>query len=192
MDDGENERMHDDNDLTPEERMAFQRLPREVEPSRLLEERVVRSLRNEGILRGPATGGRWVRSWMLAGAAAASLVLFGVGLTLGQWMGSRSMTQAFLAVREQDAQQVALRIQEAGSAYVAALASLTDLRSAEGLGEYTQGREAAMGALYGAAFELARLSPDDPDVLQVLQILEDRRNQDQGWSTPGSRSVIWF
>jgi len=192
MDDGENERMHDDNDLTPEERMAFQRLPREAEPSRLLEERVVRSLRHEGILTSPASAGRWVRSWMLAGAAAASLVLFGVGLALGQWMGSRSMTQAFLAVREQDAQQVALRIQEAGSAYVAALASLTDLRSADGPGEYTQGREAAMGALYGAAFELARLSPDDPDVLQVLQILEDRRNQDQGWRPPGSRSVIWF
>ena len=129
---------------------------------------------------------------MIAGATAASLILFGVGLALGQWMGSRSMTQAFLAVREQDAQQVALRIQEAGSAYVAALASLTDLRGADGPGEYTQGREAAMGALYGAAFELARLSPDDPDVLQVFQILEDRRNQDQGWRPPDSRSVIWF
>lgn len=172
--------------------MAFQRLPREAEPSRLLEERVVRSLRHEGILTSPASAGRWVRSWMIAGVTAASLVLFGGGLAVGHSMGTRSMTQAFLAVREQDSQQVALRIQEAGSAYVAALASLTDLRSTDGPGEYTQGREAAMGALYGAAFELARLSPDDPDVLQVLQILEDRRAQDQGWSTPGSRSVVWF
>jgi hypothetical protein len=184
--------MHDENDLTAEERMAFQRLPREAEASTLLEERVVRSLRREGILRNPGSAGRWLRSWMIAGTAAASLVLFGAGLTVGHWMGSRSMTQAFLAVREQDAQQVALRIQEAGSAYVAALASLTDLRSAEGSGGVTLGREAAMGALYGAAFELARLAPDDPDVLQVLQILEDRRSQDQGLSTPSSRSVVWF
>ena len=40
----------DEFELTPEEKMAFQRLPKEAEPSQLLEERVVRSLREEGIL----------------------------------------------------------------------------------------------------------------------------------------------
>ena len=195
--------MMDEFEWTPEEKMAFKSLPHEAEPSRILEERVVRSLREEGILgRG---GGRafWIRPWMLAGSVAASLILFASGVFLGEWMGSRSTTQAFIQVREQDVTQVALRIQEAGSAYVAALASLGELPSGsttqegEGRGpsaaatDLRQGREVALGALYGAAYELARLDPDDDDLLRVLQILQDRRAQDEG-SADTNRNVIWF
>ena len=184
--------MHDDTELTPEEQMAFQRLPRETESSRLLEERVVRALRSEGVLRSASHPGRWVRPWMLAASVAASLVLFASGLALGQWMGSRSTAQAFLAVREQDATQVALRIQEAGSAYVSALASLAELREPNGVGQLVQSREIALGSLYGAVFELARVAPDDPDVAQLLQILEERQALEAGWETPSDRQVIWY
>jgi len=203
----------DGHDLTPEEKMAFQQLPREAESSRMLEERIVRSLREEGVLghgasRGSATGGGsggggWYRPWMAAASIAASLVLFASGVVLGQWMGSQSTTQAFIQVREQDAAQLALSIREAGSAYVSALAALSELRVA-GLGEegagagasqagidLQQGREVALGALYGAAYELARLNPDDADVLRVLQILEERRAREEGWSGD-ERNVVWF
>ena len=81
----------DEFELTLEEKMAFQRLPKEAEPSQLLEERVVRSLREEGILGsgvgqgadgGAGAGvegrddarpgvGRWFRPWMATAAAAA-------------------------------------------------------------------------------------------------------------------------
>jgi hypothetical protein len=202
----------DDEGLTPEERMAFQKLPREAEPSRILEERIVASLRREGILGGRAraveaprfTGGRgWYRPWMAAASVAASLLLFTSGILLGQWMGARSTTQAFIQVREQDAAQVALRIQEAGSAYVAALAALGQIEAAgEGSGDsevgppgvrsgVDQGREVAMGALYAAANELARMSPGDADVLRVLQILEDRRAREEGRADE-ARNVVWF
>lgn len=258
-------------DLTPEERMAFERLPRASEPSRMLEERIVKSLREEGLLArstssgagcgsavqvgdggrergksrggGVATGG-WARSagippWALAASVAASLVLFGCGVLLGHTVGARSTAETFLAVREQDANQLALRIQEAGSAYVAALAALSELRPAGGLGSggargiggagdtsqdrsgqagqgeltgrggeqvrgpasnaglaqvglgLAQGREVAMGTLYGAAYELARLDPGNTDVLQILQILEDRRARAAGHEG-GGRDVIWF
>ena len=40
----------DERRLTPEEKMAFQRLPREAEASRILEERVVQALKEEGLL----------------------------------------------------------------------------------------------------------------------------------------------
>jgi len=214
---GGQEEMADENELTPEERMAFQRLPRAAKPSDLLEERVVRSLKEEGILgvnegeawsvgRGSGVPVRtrvWFRPWMAGAAVAASLVLFASGIFLGQWLGARSTTSAFLAVREQDAAQLAMTIQEAGSAYVSALAALSQMH-AEGSGaggpggrpqfssaEMQQGREVALGALYGAAFELARISRDDPDVLRVLQILEDRRNREDGLSGP-ARNLVWF
>lgn len=194
--------MDDENELTPEERMAFQDLPRDAQPSRILEERIVKSLREEGILgdraRVPHDGtagaerpGK-LRSWVLAGSIAASLLLFASGIFVGHWMGTRSTTQAFLAVREQDATQLALRIQEAGTAYVSALVQLGSLqRTAANLSgpgqppsrtsaDVRQGTEVALGSLYAAAYELARLNPGDADVRRVLQILEDRRARDAG------------
>lgn len=206
-------KMTDQNGLTPEEEMGFRRLPREAAPSPFLEERVVDSLREAGVLQAVAGGrphgtthsiGRsWFRPWMVAASMAASLVLFASGVVLGEWMGSQSTTQAFIQVREQDAAQLALRIQEAGSAYVSALTALGELQdgwAAEGgpdgkaamAGtELRQGREVALGALYGAANELARLSPDDADVLRVVQILEERRARDEGWGG-NDRNVVWF
>jgi len=182
--------------LTPEEKMALEDLPREATPSRILEERVVQSLREEGFLEPAAESGSgnrlsaprrsWYQPWMAAASVAASVVLFATGVVLGQWMGARSTTQAFIQVREQDATQLALRIQEAGSAYVSALAALGEL----GVGG-DEGREVALGALYGAANELARMSPEDADVLRVLQILEDRRDREEGWEAD-DRNVVWF
>jgi hypothetical protein len=214
----------DDLELTSEEKMAFRRLPREAEPSELLEERVVQSLREEGILEsgsaepaGVASGvgfgsgdripgrrvaGGWFRPWMAAAAAAASVSLFASGMVLGQWVGSRTTTDAFMAVREQDANHLALRIQEAGSMYVSALAAMTRLQDQGPSGGEAndpganavliqQGREAAFGALYGAANELARLAPGDTDVLRVLQILEERRGREEGWGAD-DRNTVWF
>jgi hypothetical protein len=227
--------MKDEYELTPEEKMAFQRLSREAEPSRILEERIVKSLREEGILGSGlegaeaeagdvlagggkpgrwvgrvrrAPGGPWLRPWMAGAAVAASLVLFASGVFLGQWLGTRSTAQAFLAVREQDAGQLAMTIQEAGSAYVSALAALSELRAgdlrAREVGQpgtegsplfsaagMQQGKEVALGALYGAAYELARMSPEDADVLRVLQILEDRKAREEGYGD-APRNVVWF
>jgi hypothetical protein len=198
--------MREDDRLTPEEKVAFQKLPRETEPSDLLEERVVRSLREGGFLARsgsrPEAKGFWLRPWLMAGSIAASLALFVTGLVVGQWMGARNTTEAFLAVREQDASQLALRIQEAGSAYVAALAALGELKGSSMPGEsevradpgaagFEAGQEVAMGALFGAASELARMAPGDADILRVIQILEDRKARDEG-REEAATNVIWF
>jgi hypothetical protein len=200
----------DEIELTPEEKMAFERLPREAEPSRILEERVVRSLREEGVLSPGVLGengvGRsgsrgWRGLWRGVAAAAAVVILFGSGVAFGERMGSRSTAQVFLEVREQDAAQLAFRIQEAGSAYVAALAALGELgaeaaggqaplSSSAGL-DLQQGREVALGALYAAANELARMNPGDEDVLRVLQILEKRRAEEEG-RLEDDRNTVWF
>ena len=118
-------------------------------------------------------------------------------------LGTRSTAQAFLAVREQDAAQLAMTIQEAGSQYVSALAALGELRAPPHGGDENeegpllsaadlqQGREVALGALYGAAYELARMNPDDMDVLQVLRILEERKDREEGF-VGNARNVVWF
>jgi hypothetical protein len=190
--------MGDDIELTPEEKMAFDKLPREASPSRFLEERIVRALRKDGTLRGATDAGRRLRPWVVAVASmAASVVLFGSGLSLGQWMGARNAERVLLAVREQDNAQVAQRIQEAGSAYVTALVALEKMRagaaaapSAQAASEIRQGREAALGALYGAVIELARITPGDHHISQLLQILEERKFQETG--IVGARKTVWF
>lgn len=202
----------DEHDLTPEEEMAFQRLPREAEPSRILEERIVKSLRGEGVLgakrveanrTGKPVGATWLRPWMAGAAVAASLVLFASGVFFGQRMGSMTTAEAFIQVREQDAAQLALSIQEAGSAYVSALAALgrlgVDGRGDESPGQSAslegvdlrQGREVALGALYGGVNELARMNPEDTDLLRILQILEERQAREEGRGGD-DRNVVWF
>lgn len=181
--------------LTPAERDMIQRLPREADPPRLLEERIVATLRHEGILRHPRRHRPSVPGSWIAAGLAASLLLFVSGMATGQWLGARTATRAFLAVRAQDAAQAAVRVQEAGSAYVNALVGLGAFATGEGRGDgnVDQGREAAFAALYAAAAELARLSPDDATVARVLRVLEDAREPPSRSGSAGAvRQVIWF
>ena len=197
--------MSDDTELTPEEKMEFDKLPREEAPSDFVWQRIVRDLREDGTLRRAETGGRRVRPWLVTAASvAASLTLFGSGALMGHWAGTRSTERAFLAVREQDGAQVAQRVQEAGSAYVSALVALGELRAAavpgngrgvpasstQAVSEIGQGREAAFAALYGAAVELARIAPGDPDVSAVISILQGRRFGEAG--AAGERQQVWY
>lgn len=71
-----------ENELTPEERAAFGALPREREPSRLLEERTVAELRERSLLRraGASRTSRILR----AGAAAAAVAVFMGGFAAGR------------------------------------------------------------------------------------------------------------
>jgi hypothetical protein len=151
--------MSDDDELTPEEQLQFDELPREAPPSEFLWQRIVVPLRADGTLRRGVARPPRVRQWVVAAASmAASVVLFGTGAFMGHWMGTRSTERALLAVREQDGAQVAQSIQEAGTAYVSALVALSELRvaampgsargvpepSARAASEIGQGREALL------------------------------------------------
>jgi hypothetical protein len=73
-----------DDDLTPDERDALGRLPREAVPPPGLEDATVSALTARGLLR-PASRTRGIHPWL---AIAASLLLFAGGLAIGRLGGT--------------------------------------------------------------------------------------------------------
>jgi len=159
----------------------------------MLEERTMRALRSEGLLR-PARGinPHGPFGWAAAGIAAA-LALFATGVVVGQWMGTRTTVQAIVAVEESNAREVAALVQQTGSQYAAALAALTQVPPSESDSSWvTQGREVALTALYTVAGQMVQVAPDDPLVARILQALEsDESSTADGSGTP-VRQVVWF
>lgn len=196
---------HDETEWTEAEREALDRLPREIDPGRLLEEKTVAALRERGLLADrpdrvdrdtaggepPRRGREWRGrrapfhpAWWAAGIAAA-LALFFAGLAVGQARAGLTADDLVTALQSAEAAERPSLIQQTGSLYVDALASLAaDTPDRETVGT---GVEVGLAALYAAAYELARLHPDDPRLREVIEALESPR-------TDGDREtdVHWF
>lgn len=182
-------------ELTDDERAAFDALQRERMPSRLLEERTVRELRERGILRQGARRRRLLPAAWIAAGIAAALALFTSGVAVGQWVGTREAADALAQMRETDGPaESALHVQRAGSAYVAALTQLVEAADSASASEASQAREVALAALWAAANEVVRLAPDDPVTGQILRGFERARQEQAapGNEQPPVRQVIWF
>ncbi len=181
---------HDE--LTPAEREAFEALPKERIPSAALEDRVVGSLHAEGLLSGAARpASRWSRGWLVA-AVAAGLALFASGTATGQWLAGRAAADVVSAVLDSDPHARAASVQETGSAYVRAVARLSDLAEDGDAEALRPGREAAQVSLHAAALELARLSPEDATIQLVLAVLEERMTRQGQQPAGGARRTFWF
>ena len=177
---------HDEMDWTDEERAALDRLPREVDPGRLLEERTVNALKEQGLL-GRRARSRGFRpghpAWWTA-AVAAALAIFFAGLSLGQARAGISADDLATALRSAEAAERPTLIQQTGSLYVDALAGLAvDSPDRETVGT---GVEVGLAALYAAAWELARLHPEDPRLQRVIEALQSDRTGDP------ETDVHWF
>lgn len=146
-----------DDELTPGERAEFAALPLERQPSRLLEERTVRALRQRGLLRPNARTAS--QSWRAA-ALAAGIALFAAGTAFGQWLGSRQTADAIAAAQRDDALATALRVQQAGSAYLDALSALVESSATTDSEENQRAREVALAVFRGVSDEIARLQAD--------------------------------
>jgi hypothetical protein len=186
--------MHDrdDEDLSTAEREAFEALPREAMPGRLLEERVVSELRARGHL-----GARHARHvgrgrLRIGAAAAAAVALFASGLALGQWLGARHTANAMLALQRQDAANTAAAVQRTGSAYLSALGALAQASASADPQEVARAREAAQSVLQQAANEMVRLAPDDPMSAQILQGFDRARIQSASTRPDGKQRLVWF
>ena len=181
-----------DSMLTPEEQAAFEALPKAREPGRLVEERTVQALADRGLLADRSWVGRGrVRIPSIAAGLAAAAALFVGGIAVGQWLGSRAVADSMAAAQHETALEMAAAVQRTGSAYVTALAALSQLADSSSNGAVAQGREAALTALYAAARELVELAPDDPVAVSIRDYLENRWRPQQG-SGGEIRHVAWF
>lgn len=174
-------------ELSPAERRALSNLPREMDPPAGLEERVVALLRRRGHLPIPLRRRGQLRPW-LVGAAAAALAIFASGVALGQYIGSRHVLDA--VGKAASASEVAAHVQRAGSLYVAALSSLSQVPDSANAAARDSVRAVAMRILGEAAQEMALIAPDDPLAAAVLRGLSARSRQQE--PVPASRTVVWY
>ncbi len=84
---------NDDNELTRDEIAALSTLPREMQPSDLLEERVVLALRSQGHL-GATARSRPRRAISLALKIAAGIALFAGGVATGRYLIAADLPQS--------------------------------------------------------------------------------------------------
>lgn len=129
---------------------------------------------------------------MFAAGIAAALALFVGGIAVGQWLGSRAVADSMAAAHQETALEMAVAVQHAGSAYVSALAALSQLADSSSNGALAQGREAALTALYAAAHELVQLAPDDPIAVTIRDRLDHLREQGATDDQDTIRHVVWF
>lgn len=78
-------RYNDENDLTRDEIAALSALPREMQPSDLLEERVVRALRTDGHF-GAGIRAKQNRGFTVVLRTAAAIALFAGGVATGRYL----------------------------------------------------------------------------------------------------------
>jgi hypothetical protein len=178
-------------ELSAAEKRAFAALPREMDPPEGLEERAVAMLRRAGHLPTPITLAsrrqKSTKTWWVTGAVAAALAVFASGMALGQYVG---MNKAERIVSARTAAEANNQVQRTGDRYIAALASLGQLRDTSDIAGRTRAKETALAVLGAAAEEIAQLAPDDPLAAAVLRGL-DERSRAKGSEAP-SRSVIWY
>jgi hypothetical protein len=185
-------------ELSPAEQEALDALPREKDPGRLMEERTVRALREEGLLAAPSgpiqkspplsLKGESRPWWRSAVAIAAGIALFAGGLSVGQVLGARQTVDAFQTVFEDSDVLLAARVQRAGSDYVAALAALSGTGGGA-VADTSQALEVALTALWAAANEIVRLAPDDPVTARILQGFEAKAQESGDFGAAGQLLV---
>lgn len=161
------------------------------DPGPEFEERIVRALRERGLLgqSGHSRGSRRLGAWL--SVAAAGVVLFAAGIAVGEYHGARRIAAALDAENQPDVRHAAALVQRAGTDYVTAVAKLADVAaSGKDANEASQGREVAVSALRAAAVELQHVAPDDPLALRILDVVRPASLDSS--PTSAGRRVIWY
>jgi hypothetical protein len=163
----------------PELEARFARAPREAQPGRDLWPAIARTIDAEAPVRVRPPARRRFPAVPLR--IAAALVLFASGVLVGQRWGDPAPAPEPApetpVVRAHDPLAAAAEVQRAGTAYVSALSRLD---ASAGAVERDQGVDAALSALQGAAYELVRLRPDDPQAGRILYTVSEARAGEGG------------
>ena len=169
-----------DDELTPEEAAAFATLPRAIRGGdELAEERTVRALRAAGLLV-PSTRRRVPPGLAIGLGVAAALVIFVAGAVVGRGLARRAVPPVPLSP--------AAQVQEAGTAYVAALIRLSHAANHE----RSPGLEAGTATLRAAATSLARIDSNDPLANRIRTSLDAAANPADPSQLSRDPSIVWF
>ncbi|MGD8495378.1 MAG: hypothetical protein PVF05_04250 [Gemmatimonadales bacterium] len=117
---------------------------------------------------------------VLAGTAAAVICFVAGVATHALWTGPETRSASSPVP---DAPTPALAIQRAGTEYVAAIANLADDVAGLTTEDVRTGREVALAAMSGAAFELRRLGDPNPETSEIRRLVEDawrRTSEERG------------
>ncbi len=161
-----------DDELTPTEKEALAALPRERTPSPFLEERVVRVLRNRGVLERRKRRFVEVTALRMAGAIAACVIILIGGFAVGRWTSSLLIVRTDIAPYAASEASAAALLQRAGTAYVLALQNLASMSEPARDQEMRQGCEIALVTLYTAADQVAKIVPREHLARQLLRAIE--------------------
>jgi anti-sigma factor RsiW len=103
--------------------------------------------------------------------AAAAALLLGIGFGGGRLSGTPDSRQAMLVAADTvaTAMAAAVRVQRAGTEYVAAVAHFVAASRGGDSLIAAQGREATIAACYGATRELTRLRDDDSSAVRLFR-----------------------
>jgi hypothetical protein len=150
--------------------------PREADPGRDLwhdlAEAIGATPESRPALESPSSHRARRRIPRLPLQIAAALALFAGGVVVGQRWGAPDAGVEAPIDRGDNRLAAAAEIQRAGSEYVSALSRLDE---SAGAFEREQGVDAALSTLQGAAWELARLRPDDPQAGRLLYTVSEAR-----------------
>jgi len=158
--------------LSPALRAELERLPRQAEPSRGFEARLVRALRARGLVESDAPRLLLGRGWAPALRLAAALVIFAAGVGLGHRLGRESGRAGDVASAGSGAEQLAALVQRTGSAHAAALGDLAASAASARPEEIALAREVAMSSLRATLWQMVLLDPDDPVPARMLSDLD--------------------
>ena len=126
--------------------------------------------------------------------AAAAALLLGIGFGGGRLSGTPAGTQAITVAADTvaTAMHAAIRVQRAGSEYVAAVAQFVAATHGGDSLAAAQGREATIAACYGATRELTRLRDDDSSAVQLYRTASVTRNGSTPPADPAPRDGVMF
>lgn len=169
-------------DLDQELEARLARAPREADPGRDLWPEVALAVGTTGVGKAPETRTTPASARQhrlvprLPLQIAAAVALFAGGIVVGQSWGEPSRAETPVPVPDGPL-AAATEVQRAGSAYVSALSRLDE---SAGAIERDQGVDAALSTLQGAAYELVRLRPDDPQAGRILYTVSEARGDGEG------------
>lgn len=126
--------------------------------------------------------------------AAAAALLLGAGFGGGRLSGTPDSREAMLVTADTvaTAMSAAIRVQRAGTEYVAAVAHfVVAARGGDSL-VAAQGREATIAACYGATRELTRMPGDDSSAVRLFRSASITRNGSAPLPDSAGRAGVMF